>query len=96
MGALEILFIIIIIIIIIIYPFLSVCVAFPCVQTMVWLSVFGIFNVRTDVDVCDWTRGLYGHRKRVCTGSWLWEKNPLPHRGLEPASVLRPAFRSDA
>ena len=22
----------------------------------------------------------------------LWEKNPLPHRGLEPASVLRLAF----
>ena len=25
-----------------------------------------------------------------------WEKNPLPHRGLEPASVLRLAFQSDA
>ena len=24
---------------------------------MVWLSVFGIFNVRTDVDACDCTRG---------------------------------------
>ena len=32
------------------YPFLSVCVVFVCVQTMVWLPVFGIFNVRTDVD----------------------------------------------
>ena len=21
--------------------------------------------------------GVYGHRKRVCTESWLWEKNPL-------------------
>ena len=60
---------------------------------MVWLPVFGVFNVHTR----DCTQGLYGHRKRVCTGSWLWKKNPLPHRGLEPASVLRGlAFQSDA
>ena len=32
------------------YPFLSVCVVFWCVQTVVWLPVFGIFNVRTDSD----------------------------------------------
>ena len=51
------------------YPFLSVCAVFSCVQTMVWLPVFGIFNVRTDVDACDCIRGLYGHRKRVCTES---------------------------
>ena len=63
---------------------------------MVWLPVLGIFNVRTDVDACDCTRGLYGHCKTVCTGRCLWEKNPLPHRGLEPASVLRLACRSDA
>ena len=25
-----------------------------------------------------------------------WEKNPLPHLGFEPASVLRLAFQSDA
>ena len=29
------------------YPFLSVFAAFSCVQTMTWLPVFGIFNVRT-------------------------------------------------
>ena len=28
---------------------------------------------------------MYGHRKRVRTESGPWEKNPLPHRGLEPA-----------
>ena len=28
--------------------------------------------------------GVYGHRQRVCTESWLWEKNPLPHWGIEP------------
>ena len=32
------------------YPFLLVCVVVSCVQTMIWLPVFGIFNVRTDVD----------------------------------------------
>ena len=39
------------------HPLLSVCAVFSFVQTMVWLPVFGIFNVRTDVDVCDCTRG---------------------------------------
>ena len=52
------------------------------------------------VDACDCTgTGLYGHRKRVCTEGCLWEeKSPLPHRhrGLEPASVLRLAFQSNA
>ena len=63
---------------------------------MVWLPVLGIFNVRTDVvDARDCTLGLYGHRKRVCTGSGLWEKNPLWHRGLEPASVLRRTYQLD-
>ena len=37
--------------------------------------------------------GVYGHRKRICTESWQWEKNPLPHRGIEPAWA---ACRSDA
>ena len=33
---------------------------------------------------------------RVCTESRLWEKKFLPRQGLEPASVLRLAFQSDA
>ena len=37
----------------------------------------GDFYVSTDVDACDCTRGLCGHRGRVCTESWLWKKNPL-------------------
>ena len=37
------------------YPFLSVRAVFSCVQTMVWLPVFGIFNVRVDVDSCNCT-----------------------------------------
>ena len=54
------------------------------------------FNVCTDVDAHDCTRGLHGHCKRVCTGSWLWERNPLPHLGLKPASVLHLAFPLDS
>ena len=47
------------------YPFLSVSAVFSCVQTMVWLSVFGIFNMHTDADACDCTRGLYRHCKSL-------------------------------
>ena len=34
-----------------------------------------------------------GCHKRVCSKSWRWEKNPLSHWGIEPAS---PAYQSDA
>ena len=84
------------------HPFLSVCAVFSCFKKkekekrMVWLPVFGIFNVSTNVDACDCTRGLYGHRKRVCTESWLWEKNPLPHRGLELSSLCGWLFLPNA
>ena len=30
---------------------------------------YEVFNVRTDVNACDCARGVYGHRKRVCTES---------------------------
>ena len=53
---------------------------------------YGMFNVHTNVNACDCTRGCTDTRKRVCTESWHWEKNPLPHRGIEPASA---ACRSD-
>ena len=78
------------------YPFLSVCAAFTCVQTMVRLSVFKLFNLCTDVDACVCTQGLYTHRKTACTESRLWEKSPLPHRELEPATVLCLACQLDA
>ena len=32
------------------YSFIPVFAVFPCVQTVIWLSVFGILNVSTDVD----------------------------------------------
>ena len=40
--------------------------------------------------------GCYRRCKKVCTESWLWEKNPLSHRGINPVSVLHLAFQSDA
>ena len=33
-----------------------------------------IFNVRTDTNACECPRGVFGHRKRVCTENWLVEK----------------------
>ena len=77
------------------YPYLSVCAVFSCVQTMVGLPVLEIFNVRTDVDACSCTQGLYNHHKIVCIGSSFWEQNPLLHWGLKAMSVLHLAFQSD-
>ena len=36
---------------------------------------------------------VYRHHRGVCTESWLWEKNPLPHQGIKPTSA---ACRSNA
>ena len=65
---------------------------------MVWLPVIGIFNVRSDVDAYDCTHGggLYGHRKRVCTGSGLREKKSLAAPGTRTASASHLAFQLDA
>ena len=46
----------------------------------------------TDVDECGCTRGLYGHHRRVCTESWLWLKNLLPHLGIDPHVSKAPGF----
>ena len=35
-------------------------------------------------------------RENIYTGSWFWDKNPLPYLELEPAAVLCLAFQSDA
>ena len=74
----------------------TVCVIFLYFCMSEQQYVCRIFNMRTYTDACDCTRGLYRCCKRVCAGSGLWEKNPLPHQGLEPASVLCLAFQSDA
>ena len=54
---------------------------------------YRIINMRTDANACDCTRGCTETCKRVCTESWLWEKDPLLHWGIEPAST---AWRYDA
>ena len=55
---------------------------------------YRIFNVCTNVNAFDCTRGRGGtDTERVCTECWLWEENPLPHRRIEPVSA---AWRSDA
>ena len=61
---------------------------------MVWLPVFGIFNVHTDVDACDCAQELYKHQRESATESWLLEKNPLLHLD-KSASVLHLAFQLD-
>ena len=39
---------------------------------------------------------VIAHRKRASHESWHWEKNPMLHRGIKPASVLLLAFQSEA
>ena len=76
------------------YPTNGACWVFQCFHNPPNSDMdYGIFNVCTDVSVYDCARGVYGHRKRVCAESRLWEKNLLPYRGIEPASA---ACRSNA
>ena len=42
---------------------------FPVSKQWYGCQCLGIFNVHTDVDACESTRGLYRHRKRVCTAT---------------------------
>ena len=73
------------------YPLLSVCGVFSCVQTMVWLPVFGFFNRGSDVDACNCTQGLYGLLK-----SALEVDSGRKISCLQPLSALHLAFQSDA
>ena len=51
---------------------------------------YGLFNVRTDVNAYECTRGCTDTVResalKVDSGT---EKNPLPHRGIEPALARR-------
>ena len=72
-----------------VYPFLPERAAFwSTLNNGVLLPVFGIFNTRTNVDASTAHGGgcTSEHRREVCTESWLWKKNPMSHRGVEPAS----------
>ena len=61
-------------------PVLPVCAVFRASTQWCGCQCLGFFNVRTDVDACDYTRGLYGHRKSVCIESCPWEKTSLRYR----------------
>ena len=73
------------------YPFPPTCVALLRVQTMVWLSVLGTFNVRTDTDASNCTRGLYGHRKSLHWKLTLGEKS-LAAPGTRTRVSIAPGF----
>ena len=60
--------------------------AFPLFKTLSMLLKSANKQCES-VDACDCTLRLYGRHKRVFTASRLWEKTPLPHRGLEPWSA---------
>ena len=68
------------------------CAVFSCVQTMVWLPVFGILQL---MHAIGGHMGVYGQCKRVCTGSWLWEEKTLDTPGTWNRVSIVPGF-SDA
>ena len=71
------------------FPTYCACWVFSCFHNPLNSDMdYRIFNVRTDVNTCDCAGGCMDTRKRVCTESWLWEKNPLLHWGIKPVSVV--------
>ena len=60
------------------------CVQYFCVQAMVWLPVFGIFDMHTDVDVCNCTQGLYGHHSESALEVDSGRKIPCCIEDLSP------------
>ena len=75
------------------FPFVPACAIYVGVQTMVWLPVFGIFNMRLTVVACDCTCWLYEHCNKVCTGGWIWDKVLI---SLAVLGTWTQAFQSDA
>ena len=80
------------------YSFLSVCAVFLCVSPNTDMTIFGC-----QCSGCLTCAQMLMHAIATggCTESALkvdsgTEKNPLPYRGLEPASVLRLASQSNA
>ena len=65
-------------------PFLPVCSSSMCPNWQCCGCHCWGFLTCAHVDECDCTRGLYRHRKRGRTGSWLWEKTFLPHGDSNP------------
>ena len=70
------------------YPTYGACWVFWCFHNPSNSEMdYRIFKMRTDVNACVCTWGCTDTSKRVCTESRLWEKNPLLHRGIKPASA---------
>ena len=59
---------------------------------MVPLPVFGIFNVRTDFGAATAHGGCTDTVRQSAVKIDSGRKNPLPHMGLEPGSVLQLGF----
>ena len=76
------------------YPTYSACWEFKHFHDPLNSDVdYGIFNVCRDVNACNycsWGCTLFLRKSALKVD---WEKNPLPHQGIEPASA---ACRSDA
>ena len=70
------------------FPAYSACWVFSCFHNPPNSDMdYRIFNVLTYVNACDNAWGCLDI-KRVCTEIWLWEKNPLPRRGIKPTSAV--------
>ena len=72
------------------YPFLPECVVIAFVQARYMAA--SVWDVYVRTDACDCTQGLYGHRKRVCTGCRLWEKKNLAAPGTRTRVTATPGF----
>ena len=71
-----------------------VCAVFPCVQTMVWLQCLGFLTCAQMMMHAIAHGGCMDSVRESALK--VWEKNPLPHWELEPASVFRLACQSAA
>ena len=70
------------------YPTYGACWVLLCLHNPPNSDIdYRIFNMCTGVSACDCTQGCTDTCKRVCTESWLWEKSPLQHLGIEPVSA---------
>ena len=70
------------------YPTYGVCWVFQCFHNPPNSDTdMGIFNMRTDVNACDCTRGCTDTIRESARESWHWGENPLPHWGFKPASA---------
>ena len=73
------------------YLILVMYATLSCFQTMIWLPVWGIFNVHSCVDACGCTQEWYECHERVSAESWLWEKTLATQQKQTQVSIA-PGF----